>query len=537
MFPRRLKAAISLAALLITLTCFTTKAQHPSPAGSWEGLMITPDETLRFRLSLQQSPAGAWSGSIQIPSQGPQSIPLANLVIIGDAITFEIAVPNAPSLSGRFLNDGTVIEGGLKQDPRLMSFRIARSVEALQPAPAVVEPITLADIRGSLDDRPFFSWPQHPAIQYSTRPATDRVALLNAMVQDGKVHLNFDERSGYLRSILEALKIPVESQMVVFSKTSVQAPLISAANPRALFFTDDVTVGFIKKAPFLEFAAQDPQQGVAFYTLDQREVDRPEIRRRDSCLSCHESRNSLDVPGLLTRSIGVSPSGDILPQLANFTSDHRSPFDERWGGWYVTGKAGSLHHLGNSADSLQGKIDASVYPSVFSDIAALLVFNHQTTMSNMLTRVGWEIRAALYQEEKTGTGKDITAQLLANDAKELVDYMLFVDEAQITGTVQTTSGFAETFARSGPFDRKGRTLRQLSLEGRLMKFPCSYMIYSAAFDSLPSHAKEAVYQRLWDVLSGNGRDAKYARKLSPADREAIVQILRDTKPDLPAFYQ
>lgn len=499
--------------------------------------MITPDSPLRFRISLEQSPTGAWSGSMDIPSQGSQSIPLANLVIAADAISFDIAVPNAPSLSGRFLNEGTTIEGGLKRDPRLMPFRLARSVEELQPVAAVVEPITLADIKGSLDDRPFFSWPQHPAIQYATRPVTDRVALLNTMVQDGKVQLHFDESSGYLRSILDALKISLESQIVVFSKTSVQSPLISAANPRALYFTDDVTVGFIKKAPFIEFAAQDPQQGVAFYTLDQREVDRPQIRRRDSCLSCHESRNSLDVPGLLVRSIGVSADGDILPRLANFTSDHRSPFNERWGGWYVTGKAESLHHLGNSADSLRGKIDSATYPSVFSDVAALMVFDHQATMSNMLTRVGWEIRAALYQEEKTGLGKDITAQLLANDIKELVDYMLFVDEPPITGNILTTSGFPGAFAKSGPFDRKGRTLRQLSLEARIMTFPCSYMIYSAAFESLPSPAKEAVYQRLWDVLSGKVKDEKYAGKLSPSDREAIVQILRDTKPDLPAYYQ
>jgi hypothetical protein len=237
--------------------------------------MITPDESLRFRLSLQQSPAGAWSGSVQIPSQGPQSIPLANLVIAGDAITFEIAVPNAPSLSGRFLNDGTMIEGGLKQDPRLMSFRLARSVEALQPAPAVVEPITLADIKGSLDDRPFFSWPQHPAIQYSTRTATDRVALLKTMVQDGKVQLHFDESSGYLRSILDALKISVESQIVVFSKTSVQAPLISAANPQALYFTDDVTVGFIKKHRSSSLPHRIRSGVWRSTTLDQREVARP----------------------------------------------------------------------------------------------------------------------------------------------------------------------------------------------------------------------------------------------------------------------
>jgi hypothetical protein len=120
-------------------------------------------------------------------------------------------------------------------------------------------------------------------------------------------------------------------------------------------------------------------------------------------------------------------------------------------------------------------------------------------------------------------------------AGDLVDYMLFVDEAPIGRKLEGSSGFAEKFMALGPRDSKGRSLRQLNLDLRLMQYPCSYMIYSEAFDALPAAAKAAAYDRLWQVLSGQDKDKKY--KLSLVDRQAIVEILRETKKDLPAFFQ
>ena len=69
-----------------------------------------------------------------------------------------------------------------------------------------------------------------------------------------------------------------------------------------------------------------------------------------------------------------------------------------------------------------------------------------------------------------------------------------------------------------------------------MKYPCSYLIYSAAFDALPPAAKDPIYRRLWQVLSGEERGARYRSPLSLADRQAIVEILRDTKKDLPPYF-
>jgi len=165
-----------------------------------------------------------------------------------------------------------------------------------------------------------------------------------------------------------------------------------------------------------------------------------------------------------------------------------------------------------------------------------MVLDHQVRMTNLLTRVGWESRIALNQEDKNPRDKENAERLIASDTRELVDYMLFVDEAPLRGTFESTSGFQAKFEGQGPRDRHGRSLRQLDLTKRLFRYPCSYMIYSRAFDGLPAVAKNAVYARIWDVLSGKDKAAKYS-KLTSADRSAIAGILLETKKDLPAFFK
>jgi hypothetical protein len=389
---------------------------------------------------------------------------------------------------------------------------------------------------------------REPVIEYFSRSATDPVARLSARLQAGDAALSFDQTSGYLGSILKALDLPVESQLLVFSKTSVQASRITPRNPRAIFFNDRLAVGYIHDAPYLEFAAQDPQQGTVFYTLDQRREEKPVIERRDFCLSCHNTTSTLEVPGMLVRSIATTPTGTTAPRFGNYTSDHRSPLAERWGGWYVNGRHGPMAHLGNAvladrdrpdammtnetlnAVSLKERFDSGNYPTPHSDIVALLVFDHQMRMMNLLTRTGWDARVALGQKRPD------LAELMARAASDVVDYMLFVDEVPLVGPISGASGFAQTFAAGGPSDRHGRSLRQLDLSARLMRYPCSYMIYSDAFDLLPAEARGAIYRRLWQILSGADTSARYAR-LGAGDRRAIVEILRDTKKNLPGYFQ
>src|SRR5206468_7200388 len=122
-------------------------------------------------------------------------------------------------------------------------------------------------------------------------------------------------------------------------------------------------------------------------------------------------------------------------------------------------------------------------------------------------------------------------------ANEVVDYMLFIDEAGLTDRVRGGSGFAERFSAAGPKDEKGRSLHELDLDRRLMKYPCSYLIYSSAFDRLPPGVKDPIYRRMWEILSGNERQVRYRSALSLADRRAIVEILRETKPELPSYFR
>jgi hypothetical protein len=222
------------------------------------------------------------------------------------------------------------------------------------------------------------------------------------------------------------------------------------------------------------------------------------------------------------------------------------PLEHRWGGWYVTGTLGTIQHLGNvdvgklvSGDavpkaipllSLDKTFDTRGYLAPHSDIAALMVFEHQMQMTNLLTRLGWETRVALHDKRPLASSSAFREKVA-----DVVDYMLFVDEAPIASRIQGTSGFAASFSGRGPRDSKGRSLRQLDLTTRLLRYPCSYMIYSAQFDALPAAAKAAVYERLWAILSGKDKDVRY-RHLSAADRRAVVEILRETKPDLPKYF-
>jgi len=333
-------------------------------------------------------------------------------------------------------------------------------------------------------------------------PGEDAVAALGRRIEQGGAQLRFDPAYGYLPSLLEALHVPVESQMAVFSKTSIQLLRIEPSNPRVLYFNDSVAVGWVSGG-FIELAAQDAALGMQFYTLQQRPDER--LTRREVCLRCHTSGAAL------LRSVISAPDGIA----SNETDiDSRTPFNKLWGGWYVTGSTVPAVHMGNAvfAGSERRQLTPSLDPKVSltssSDVVALMVFAHQMHMMNLLAH--------------------------PDNIGALADGLLFTDEAPLPGPIRGSSGFAEKFSSAGPRDHKGRSLREFDLDHRLMRYPCSYMIYTEAFDALPARTKEAVYRRLWQTLSG---EVTGARSFSLADRNAVVEILRDTKKDLPGYFQ
>jgi len=398
---------------------------------------------------------------------------------------------------------------------------------------------------GELPDT-FFDETSAPAVAYATQQPHDVIAQLNEKLAAGSTTLAFEPGSGYLRSVLSALDVPVESQIAVFSKTSVQARIISPANPRTLFFNDRVVIGW-PRGGFIEAAALDPQLGVVFYDLNQHASASPRFERGNGCLACHVSvEATLGVPGMLLRSEAARVDGLPMRQLGNEVVDHRLPITKRWGGWYVTGRDVTVASRGNlmmrdetdegllvtppaiAADTLHGKFDLAGYLTPYSDIVALMVFDHQLHMINLLARMSWETRAA----EAKGDAK----RLIDAVAREVVDYMLFVDEAPLPARIEGSSGFAERFSARGPKDSRDRSLYQLDLTTRLLRYPCSYMIYSDAFGQLPAAARDAIYRRLYVILSGTEGTPRYSR-LSQADRQAVIDILRETKRDLPAYFR
>lgn len=386
----------------------------------------------------------------------------------------------------------------------------------------------------------------HPAIAYGTAPLHDPITQLSEQLEQGSARLAFDRDTGYLRSVLDALKISTDSQSLVFSQTSNQAAHITPENPRAVYFNDTAAVGWVRGAGTLELAAQDPRQGAVFYTLAQTDAGKPQLKRETSCLLCHLSWDTLGVPGfqmISTFQMSDSPTA----YASGIVVDHRSPMNDRWGGWYVTGNAGAATHRGNvpvvvpaakltgrpgrppQLPSVEGRFDTAGFPSRHSDVAALMVLAHQAHMTNLITRVGWEARVAA----AAGAAQP---PRLDEAIADVVDYLLFVDEAPFQGPIRGSSSFSERFSAQGPRDGRGRSLYQLDLERRLLRYPCSYMIYTPAFDALPPGVKHQIYGRMLRILTGKQDGPRYAG-LAQADRQAVLEILRETKTDLPAEFR
>ncbi len=406
------------------------------------------------------------------------------------------------------------------------------------------------------------AYDQEP-IKYSSSPAHDAIARLQKRLDNHDVTLKHNGEHGYLESVLKELNIPASSQTLVFSKTSFQRDLISPKRPRALYFSDDVYVGWVQQGDILEIASTDPRLGPVFYTLDQRKVDRPSfVRQNDSCIQCHASAMTRDLPGLILRSVFTDPAGQPILSAGTVLVTDETPFKELWGGWYVTGKYGKQRHMGNlifheddrlesldldagaNLPDLSRQIDAAPFLTPHSDVVALLVFQHQATMHNLITRANY---AALYAmrdqkllndalHEKPDHELDSTRSRIKSTGEPLLKCMLFANESPLIDRVEGTSSFTADFPRQGVRDKEGRSLREFDLEHRLFKYPCSYLIYSESFDALPAAMLDYLYRRLWEILSGQDKSKEFAH-LSEKDREAILKILRDTKPNLPAYFR
>lgn len=358
-------------------------------------------------------------------------------------------------------------------------------------------------------------------------PPSNAVEALQARLERGEAALTYDESGhGYLRSLLAALKVPEESQVLPFTRSSFLANLIGPERPRAIYFSDDVAVGVAQGGREVEIVANDRSGGPAFYTFATARRDtprfQPEVAR---CTFCH-NRTSPAASLWIMANIPAHANGEPLRGRPGTDpsfdmTDHTTPFENRWGGWYVTGATGAMRHRGNvtlapgakdlptdqglNVTDLSGRFDLKQVPQPTSDVVALMTLEHQ---------VGFINRAAALNAEYSDARAD-----------ELAAYMTFAGEAALPGPVTGNSGFAARFAAAGPRDSQGRSLRDHDLKTRLFSYPLSYMLYSAAFDSLAPDAKARVWRRLHDIL-----------RATEAGREAIA-IAAATKPDVPDYWK
>ncbi|QEG41461.1 hypothetical protein [Roseimaritima ulvae] len=393
-----------------------------------------------------------------------------------------------------------------------------------------------------------------PPVDYLEAEVHDAVAELARQVASGEVELEYDEQHGYLPAVLTALKVPISSQTLVFSKTSQQIHRISPRRPRALYFNDTIYIGWCQRGDILEIAVTDPQQGAIFYTLEQKPAAQPQfVRDRGQCLTCHATSRTQNVPGYLMRSVYADRGGQPLLRRGTHNTDETSPFEERWGGWYVTGTHGEMRHMGNvtygetdaldlesgaNQKTLEGLVSTEPYLSPHSDIVALMVLQHQTQMHNAITAANFETREALHQsytmnellERAPDYISESAERRITRVADNVVARLLMSEEYELESPVVGTSQFAEDFVAAGERDSQGRSLRQLDLTQRLFRYPCSFLIYSDAFHGLPDEVRGRVVSRLKDILEGRDDSEEFAH-LSATTRSEILEILRDTHTD------
>jgi hypothetical protein len=370
----------------------------------------------------------------------------------------------------------------------------------------------------------------------------DPVTKLAREIQAGKATLTAHAVGGTLPALLRALGISVSSQVLVFSKTSLQHEFISPRTPRAIYFNDDVYVGFVPDGGALEISSVDPDVGAVFYTAGRRAAAQLSLVTGTRCVQCHQIPATLGVAGHLMRSVFVRNDGTLVSGEPSFLTDDRSPFEERWGGWFVSGSIAGARHMGNAPlpagerasafDRARGTaitdvsrlFDHSRYLSTESDVVALMVLGHQVRMHNLIARL---------HRSATSDARDAGVPALDDQIHELLRYLLFVDAAPLPGAVTSPTTFVADFERKGRVDTKGRSLRQFDLKTRLFKYPCSYLIYSDAFLALPPAAKASIYTRLRAILAGTAPDLAFER-LASADRTAILEILDSTHPEFAA---
>ncbi len=389
-------------------------------------------------------------------------------------------------------------------------------------------------------------------INYYDSEAVDKIADYFADPENFKEW----ERSGpssYLEDFLDTFDIPAASQSLVFSKTSLQASRIRPKNPRAIYFNDEIYVGWVPGGDYLEVSAPSPETGTNFYVVEM-DGDRPElVRENHDCLQCHGGSFTRDIPGHLVRSVYPDLSGQPIFKAGTRVVDQTTPIHERWGGWLVTGA--EMNHKGNSIynETSAGAAFSSEftiedvpnngYLSEGSDVVAQLVLAHQAQLHTLLADLVLSTRRAFHDQrimdellKREDPISESTARRIKHASDKVLKYMFFVDEADIPKIEIADSPFAQAFHNRGPKDSKGRSLYQLRVNRRMFRYPFSYIVYTDTFNDLPKEALDYVWPEIERILDPTTRHEGYSH-LSRRDKTAIKEILLETHPAAREYWE
>ena len=378
--------------------------------------------------------------------------------------------------------------------------------------------------------------------RYFQRTAVDRFSRRIPELAAGGLPLDRSSERAFLKSLLRALDIPESSQLLVFSNTSLQLSLINPDNPRALYFSDDLYLGYVPGGK-IEVATLDVELGAVFYIFDiPRSDSRVVVERARRCMNCHANEDTLKVPGLSVKSVAPGPGGGSLDTFHPGQSGHTQPLAERFGGWYVTGTGGFDGHWGNRMGRLyQGELSATPlepgtrfsferYPVATSDLLAHLLHEHQVGGVNRLIRAQYRFRELRHRNG--GSVPQALPPDLETELADLLSYLLFAQEAPLPASgIPGNPALREGFARN----RKvvdGHSLKDLDLRTRLLRFRCSYLVHTPFFEGLDADLRRRILRDLDHALSPEKRNAA-SRHLSDSEAAVIRTILRATVPGFP----
>jgi hypothetical protein len=400
---------------------------------------------------------------------------------------------------------------------------------------------------------------ENEPINYSKTAPEDAVTRLQHRLAAADIQLPGDEKE-ILRLLLVELDVPILSQLLVFSRTSLQLDRISPTNPRAIYYSDTCYVGWVPGG-LIEITAIDPQLGPTFYAVDPRNPGRRnglKFQRDSDCLRCHGGHFIRGVPGVLARSVFPDATGEPIFKFGSTLVDYRTPFEERWGGWYVTGQHGRAQHRGNiiatEADNqiifptaeganvtdLSPYFGTDRYLAPTSDIVSFLVFEHQIAVQNAITKASIEARRMLhYQAGLQEAFKepvteepayDSVKSVFASVTREVVDALLSKDEATLPFGIKGIPEFGRDYAGESVKSRDGKSLRELTVRRQLYRYRCSPLIYTPMFQAMPAPLKRQIYETLKAALDSDTEDERYDY-IGEDERTAIRTILAETLPE------